>query len=612
MKKKYMKLVKIFLAFALVFSQLSNATVVLAEEVMDNDDMVQNTDDTILEENTEENKEDTPSTEGESGTEEVKEENKEETPNVENPENNETPSNVEENPTEEVKPSTEENPTTEEQTPEVDTPTEEGGIGSGETDVREFTKEDLEAMMDSALNGTELDEEIVELLIFYGAPSTLETGEFNFVTTDDIMFVNELLKEAPDIETEREENVNLKLELGEVPEEVEATKTFEVQVLVSNKVVEEKDETETTEENANETLEEEEVVISPDFIDGIEGLISTSDNLKLQSVEYSEFTGLFNEEGYFIGAGNEFSEDEGILLTLTFEALEEGTGEVKIDGNLYKYLTCVSFDELAFNVNVISFTAGGLSSLSSSVGSFDKPFDTETYEYVLTVPAGTTEVTLSGTLVNPEDEVFGLETYELTDDETYIYVVAVENDGTVTAYEIKIVRETPKEEVKEEEKKEEVVVDTPVVSPVAYVYSSNNYLKSLSIKDYEIKFEKGVLEYKVKVGPSVKSLDITAIAEDYRSRVEINGNENFKEGDNTVTIKVTAENGDTREYKILVEKEAKDKAVDSEEEVGKTEKIVIIGLIILVVLGLLYLIFKKDDEGTTQNANFKEVKKDKK
>ena len=611
MKKKYMKLVKIFLAFALVFSQLSNATVVLAEEVMDNDDMVQNTDDTTLEENTEENKEDTPSTEGESGTEEVKEENKEETPNTENPENNETPSNVEENPTEEVKPSTEENPTTEEQTPEVDTPTEEGGIGSGETDIREFTKEDLEAMMDSALNGTELDEEIVELLIFYGAPSTLETGEFNFVTTEDIMFVNELLKETPDIETEREENVNLKLELGEVPEEVEATKTFEVQVLVSNKVVEEKDETETTEENANETLEEEEVVISPDFIDGIEGLISTSDNLKLQSVEYSEFTGLFNEEGYFIGAGNEFSEDEGILLTLTFEALEEGAGEVKIDGNLYKYLTCVSFDELAFNVNVIPFTAGGLSSLSSSVGSFDKPFDTETYEYVLTVPAGTTEVTLSGTLVNPEDEVFGLETYELTDDETYIYVVAVEKDGTVTAYEIKIVRETPKEEVKEE-KKEEVVVDTPVASPVAYVYSSNNYLKSLSIKDYEIKFEKGVLEYKVKVGPSVKSLDITAIAEDYRSRVEINGNENFKEGDNTVTIKVTAENGDTREYKILVEKEAKDKAVDSEEEVGKTEKIVIIGLIILVVLGLLYLIFKKDDEGTTQNANFKEVKKDKK
>ncbi|MBR6113225.1 MAG: cadherin-like beta sandwich domain-containing protein, partial [Bacilli bacterium] len=342
------------------------------------------------------------------------------------------------------------------------------------------------------------------------------------------------------------------------------------------------------------------------------GLISTSDNLKLQSVEYSEFTGLFNEEGYFIGAGNEFSEDEGILLTLTFEALEEGIGEVKIDGNLYKYLTCVSFDELAFNVNVIPFTAGGLSSLSSSVGNFDKPFDTETYEYVLTVPAGTTEVTLSGTLVNPEDEVFGLETYELTEDEFYTYVVAVEKDGTVTAYEIKIVRETPKEEVKEEEKKEEVVVDTPVVSPVAYVYSSNNYLKSLSIKDYEIKFEKGVLEYKVKVGPSVKSLDITAIAEDYRSRVEINGNENFKEGDNTVTIKVTAENGETREYKILVEKEAKDKAVDSEEEVGKTEKIVIIGLIILVVLGLLYLIFKKDDEGTTQNANFKEVKKDKK
>ena len=199
MKKKYAKLIKIFLVLALVFSQLSNATVVLAEEVMDNNDVVQNNDDTILEENTEENKEDTPSTEGESGTEEVKEENKEETPNVENPENNETPSNVEENPTEEVKPSTEENPTTEEQVPEVDTPTEgenqvleenEEPKGSGETDVREFTKEDLEAMMDAYLNDTELDEEIIKLLEYYGAPCTLE-GEFKFLQMDDIMFVNE-------------------------------------------------------------------------------------------------------------------------------------------------------------------------------------------------------------------------------------------------------------------------------------------------------------------------------------------------------------------------------------------------------------------------------------
>ena len=37
MKKKYMKLIKIFLAVIMVFSQLSNATVVFAKEITDTD-----------------------------------------------------------------------------------------------------------------------------------------------------------------------------------------------------------------------------------------------------------------------------------------------------------------------------------------------------------------------------------------------------------------------------------------------------------------------------------------------------------------------------------------------------------------------------------------------
>ena len=214
----------------------------------------------------------------------------------------------------------------------------------------------------------------------------------------------------------------------------------------------------------------------------------------------------------------------------------------------------------------------------------------------MTVPAGTNQITLTGSLINGTATARGLSTYTLDEDETTIQVVVTEEDETVTVYTIIVVRE--KEEVSEEKVKEEVVtIDAPTVTPVVYVYSSNTYLKNLSIKDYDINFEKGILEYRLKVAANVKFLDITATAEDYRSRVEINGNEEFKEGMNTVTIKVTAEDGSTREYKLLVEK-AKEKTAgieEKEENTGKTEKIVIITLIILVVGGILYLIFMKDD-----------------
>lgn len=75
--------------------------------------------------------------------------------------------------------------------------------------------------------------------------------------------------------------------------------------------------------------------------------------------------------------------------------------------------------------------------------------------------------------------------------------------------------------------------------------------------------------------------------------MEITGNENFKTGKNTVIISVKAENGDVREYKLIVNrKNTATTTLTEEEESGSTaEKVVIIILIVLVVLGLLYLIF---------------------
>ncbi len=563
MKKKYIKLIKIFLAVIMVFSQLSNATVVFANEILDTDITLNN----------DENNDNIVNDDG---------------VQVDEPSNDEETNVNDEDKDNDIEPAIDEDSDKEENLDEIDDNTLEENFDEEENNKEneptesdskdEFNSDDLKAILDAYLNKSELSEEIINLLIQKGAPSTLE-GEFTEITFDDIMFVNELLKENSDTESEREDNSNLKLLLGDTPVEVTIGDTFEVKVLISN------------EEIVGENEESSEDVIS-DFIDGIEGVITTNDNLKLIDVSFDTFEGAFNEEGMFAACGGEYGDDNGNILTLTFEAILEGVGEVTISGKTAKYLNITDFENLTFSTTVIPKEEEGLISIISDVGEFDKEFNKDVLEYTLTVPYDTNEVTLSGALASTLSNVEGLSSYTLEGDKTEVLVTVTNSDGTTTVYKINIIREA-----KEEEQVMEVSVvnDTPVVAPIVYyVYSSNNYLKSLNIKDYDLSFDKDTLEYKIKVKSDVSSLEITAIPADYRSRVEISGNENFEEGKNTVTIKVTAENGDVREYKLIVDKAVKE-TVEEEEDSSNVEKIIIIILIILVVLGLVYLIFKKDD-----------------
>lgn len=88
---------------------------------------------------------------------------------------------------------------------------------------------------------------------------------------------------------------------------------------------------------------------------------------------------------------------------------------------------------------------------------------------------------------------------------------------------------------------------------------SNNKLKTLTVKDHDLSpnFDGNTLNYSVTVGPKVDKLDLTAIAEDSESTVEIIGNKGFKIGNNRVEIKVTDKNGFARTYIIDVEKQEK-------------------------------------------------------
>lgn len=67
-------------------------------------------------------------------------------------------------------------------------------------------------------------------------------------------------------------------------------------------------------------------------------------------------------------------------------------------------------------------------------------------------------------------------------------------------------------------------------------------------------FNKNTTEYDLIVDLSVDNIEIDAKAEDEKADIYISGNKDLQEGENTIYIVVTAENGTKKTYKINVTK----------------------------------------------------------
>ena len=84
--------------------------------------------------------------------------------------------------------------------------------------------------------------------------------------------------------------------------------------------------------------------------------------------------------------------------------------------------------------------------------------------------------------------------------------------------------------------------------------SSDSTLKSLSVIEGAIspEFNKDVREYKLTVPNEIGGANVTAIPTDSKATVTVTGNVGLKEGENTVTIIVVAEDGSSSKYLIRV------------------------------------------------------------
>lgn len=331
------------------------------------------------------------------------------------------------------------------------------------------------------------------------------------------------------------------------------------------------------------------------YLNAIEGYITyDKELLRLDEVKVLDetFVGNTLNNRMMYATTKTYATDEVTFVKLTFTALKEGTDTISVnnfgtyqDGEL---ITLCNSNDLELTIDRALHTDKTLKSLTSSYGYFDKEFNPDTLEYTLYVDSYVGKVTLSGEVNDIYATVEGLGEYTLTNNVTEINIDVTAENGSVQTYTVKVVK----------------------------VYkSSNNNLSNLIITGHEIEFDKDTLEYTINVDANANELDISALVEDPKAWAKIEGNENFKEGENIVTIKVYAEDGTTKTYTVKVNKAKKDASPLTVEEVKdeklSTEKIIIIVLIVLVVIGLLYLIFKKDDEDAPKIEQVKPKKEEK-
>ena len=193
-----------------------------------------------------------------------------------------------------------------------------------------------------------------------------------------------------------------------------------------------------------------------------------------------------------------------------------------------------------------------LKSLRLNVEGIVPDFETDIYDYSLTLPEQLKEIKdiEVQTIAENENAKIEVSGNKNLKDGLNIINVVVTNQGKSQEYKIKVTKTQNLE-------------------------MANTNLENLAI-EYAIlspEFNEQITRYNTQVANEINQLNILAIPENEKGKVEILGNNNLNEGNNKIEIKVTAPNGFTqRIYEINVYKRNKQEETMYDQEVDKVKK----------------------------------------
>lgn len=202
-----------------------------------------------------------------------------------------------------------------------------------------------------------------------------------------------------------------------------------------------------------------------------------------------------------------------------------------------------------------------LKELKVDVEGLTPEFDKNTTEYYLVVDLSISKINVTAKTVDNKAKWAIYGNKNLKEGENTVTINVTAEDGTKKEYYIHVTK-------------------------VDNVEMANAELESLDIQGFSLypSFKSNIYSYNLNINQEISNLDITAVPQNAKAKVEIEGNENIHEGENIIKINVTAENEETvRTYKINTYISL-DK-VELEEE-NKTPAIVLIVVLTACIIGL--------------------------
>lgn len=177
------------------------------------------------------------------------------------------------------------------------------------------------------------------------------------------------------------------------------------------------------------------------------------------------------------------------------------------------------------------------------------PFRENIFIYNVSVENDIEQVKVSAALQDSKSRFvnnYGPRTVPLKEGTNEVLIKIEAENGSVQTYKINIVRKETADNKKDDTSLKNIIIDN----------------KMLDAKKEENKY---TIPY------DTDKIDIKVTPSSNKSKVEIIGNDNLQVGENIITIKVTAEDGTTKEYKIIVTKKNKGESLDDNNYLKKLE-----------------------------------------
>ena len=223
-----------------------------------------------------------------------------------------------------------------------------------------------------------------------------------------------------------------------------------------------------------------------------------------------------------------------------------------------------------------------LSSITVSAGDLSPEFYRETFEYTIeNLPEDVQQIEINATAEDERANISGLGVISLNPGENKISLKVTAENENVREYILTINRK-------------ENLVESDLRLTSLDISQIN---KDGEFTTLEIPFDKEIFDYNVEVENDIVDLDVNPTVEREGIIVETSGEKNLKDGENIVTITLTAQNDENMQtnYVIKVNRKAGLEVFANLEQEDETWKIVVIGisLLILIVEIIAYVWMRK-------------------